>query len=309
MGEQSAEGLRERNRYEETELQMLQHGMTEQLNNETPPVAINLARWIEDTVMMTKLRSEFEGKSLNIAVFGIATEHGIQSILDFATNHMQSKQTSLIAIDINADILARVEALRLPNVITLHEDARHVSIRSDSVDLVIRDHVGNCCPPEVDREMDKEAVRILRRNGFSITNITTSELLTQSKQRTMVSFSTLLDTIGEEGIRKLQTELFDIEDMKKRGMTNPDAIRGMLLEIEPNNSFAIFGSGATDMEQHIDLVGHGEWFRQIDDHIRTWTADEFHIEDIRSKSGFDSHEPKLSCLRHIVLLRNTKGEL
>ncbi len=309
IGERSAEGLRERNKYEDTELQMLRHGVIEQLNNETPPVAINLARWEEDVVMMTKLREEFREKPLHIAVFGIATEHGIQSILDFASKNMQAKQTTLVAIDINADILKRVDALKLPNVITLHEDARHVSIPSNAMDLVIRDHVGNCCPPVIDREMDREAVRILRKNGLSITNITTSELLMQSEKRIAVPFSTLLETIGEEGVKQLQTDLFDIEDMKKSGMTNPEAIRGMLLEIEPNNSFAIFGSGETDVQQQVDLIGHGEWFRPISDHIRTWIADGFRVEEIRSKSGFDSHEPKLSCLRHIVLLRNTKGNI
>jgi antitoxin component of RelBE/YafQ-DinJ toxin-antitoxin module len=303
IGEESARGLRERNKYEETELKMQLEGFTAALNTETPPVAINLKKWQEDAVMVEKIQKEFEGKPLRVAVFGIATANGIGSILDFAEKVVHANQTELFAIDINPDILKEVDALRLPNVITLHEDARNTSLTAGSIDLVVRDHIGNCCPPEVDRAIDKEAVRILRKNGLSMTNITTSELLTQSVDRISLPFEVISKKLDENIIRKLQTELFDLNDIAKTTTSNPESIRGLLLEIEPNGSFVIFGSGKIDLTENVDLIGHGEWFRSLNDHIKTWASDGFTIEDIRSRSGTDSHAPKLTCWRHIVLLK------
>jgi SAM-dependent methyltransferase len=305
-GGESARGLRERNRYEETELKMQVDGFTDELNTETPPVAINLVKWQEDTIMVEKLQKELEGKQIHIAVFGIATASGIRSILDFAANVVHASQTQLFAIDINQDILKEVDALGLPNVITLHEDARNLSLPPDSVDLVIRDHIGNCCPPEVDRAVDKEAVRILRNGGLSITNITTSEILTQSENRIMIPFAELTQRLGEDVVLGLQTTFFDLEDIARSTGMNTELLRGLFLEIESGSSFAIFGSGESDLKDNLDLIGHGEWFRTITDHIKTWISDGFVIEDIRSKNGTDSHVPKLSCLRHIVLLKKPR---
>jgi len=306
VGEESARGLRERNKYEETELKMEHEGFTDALNAETPPVAINLKKWQEDSVMVGKLQKELEGKPLRLAVFGIATANGIRSILNFAEKVGHAGQTELFAIDINLDILKEVDALGLPNVTTLHEDARSLSLSNESIDLVIRDHIGNCCPPEVDRAVNKEAIRILRNDGLSMTNITTSELLTQSVDRISVPFRTLSQRVDKSFIRKLQSEFFDLEDIAKIPGSKPEAIRGLLLEIEQNGSFVIFGSGKSDLVENIDIIGHGEWFRSLQDHIKTWTTDGFIIEDVRSRTGLDSHKPKLACWRHLVLLRKEK---
>jgi hypothetical protein len=300
-GEDSAGGLRDRSKYEETEQKMQLGKFID--NIDTPPVALNLRKWQEDIVMVEKLQKELKNRPVRVVVFGIATVHGIQSILDFTTNVIHTKQTELFALDINGDILKKVDALGLPNVKTLHEDAQRTSLENDSFDLVIRDHMGNCCPPNIDRGADREAVRILRRNGMSMTNITTSELLVQSVERNLVPYELLSKKFDKLMLQKFQTEFFDLNDIAHSTIVNTEAIRGQLLEIEPNNSFAIFGSGKSDIDEHVDLIGHGDWFRPLCDHVHTWISDGFEIDEIRSRSGTDSHVPKLSCLRHIVLLK------
>lgn len=300
IGEGSARGLRERNQYEKTELKAKQGSAD---NTDTPPVAINLNKWRKEDEMMQKLHEELEHKPLQIAVFGIATVGGIQSILDFTKEVAPTSQTQLFAIDLNADILNKVDEMGLSNVTTFHENARNTSLHTESIDLVIRDHVGNCCPPEVDRAVNKEAIRVLRKNGLSITNITTSELLAQSKGRILIPFETVAKKLDKEILEQLQNTFFDLHDITNVVGEKAELIRGVLLEIEQWGSFGIFGSGEIDLTENIDLIGHGEWFRKLEDHIDMWTSDGFIIEDIRSQSGLDSHVPKLSCLRHIVLLR------
>ena len=302
-GAESANGLRERTQYELTEATMIAQGVTEAVKNETPPVAINLQLLNEEVGMMQTLRKEFEHKPIRIAVLGIATASGITHILDFARSSLEASKTTLFAVDINPAVLQEVNALALDNVTALHEDARSTSISAESIDLVIRDHVGNCCPPEVDREINKEAIRILRPGGLSITNITTSELLIQSEDRSIIRFSDLQEMAGDEFVAKLQTEFFDLDDIRKNSNHDSEAMRGILLEIERGESFAIFGSGKSDLDEQVDLIGHGEWFRGLPDHIQMWQRDGFFIEHIRSRSGLDSHLPKLHCLRHIVMLR------
>jgi len=301
VGGDSANGLRERNNYEVTENKMQCEGFNPDI--ETPPVALNLRKLQEDDAMVEKLQHELDDKPIRIAVFGIATAHGIQSILDFTENVVHAKQPELFAIDINGEILKKVDALRLPNVRTLHEDAQNTSLEAGSVDLLIRDHMGNCCSPSIDRSANKEAVRILRKNGLSITNITTSELIRLSAERTIVPFETVSKELDKSSLQKLQTEFFDLSDIARSSDIETEKVRGLLLEIERGGSFAIFGSGKSDIDENVDIIGHGEWFRTLNDHINTWTSDGFEIEDIRSRSGKDSHVPKLACLRHIVLLK------
>lgn len=302
-GSESAEGLRQRTQYGQTEDKIHKNGITDEVLNETPPVALNLALLAQDEGMRTKLKRDFEGKSIHIAVFGIATANGIASIVSFAKNELGAVDSSLSAVDINPTVLKEVEGLNIPSVSTLFEDARNTTLRDASVDLLIRDHIGNCCPPAIDRAINKEALRVLRPEGWSITNISTSELLPQSPGRTVIPFSDLLSKSGAEGVQRLQEEFFDLSEITQKSNKNAEALRGILLEIEPNGSFAIFGSGEQDLIQGIDLVGHGEWFRSLNDHIALWKTDGFTIEGIKSRSGFDSHVPKLHCLRHIVLLQ------
>ena len=177
----------------------------------------------------------------------------------------------------------------------MERDARNTRLLDSSQDLVLRDHLGNCCPPNIDKAISVEVGRIVKPGGISIVNITTSDLLLESEGRKSVSFEQLQEAFGTEVVKALQDQIYDLEELAGI-FPNIEAyqLRGLLLEIEPNRSFVVFGE---------DQQGHGEWFRTLEDHLLLWQQTEFEVVEIKSREGLDSHIPPLKCKRHNVVLR------
>lgn len=113
----------------------------------------------------------------------------------------------------------------------------------------------------------------------------------------MLTFDQLQRDLSPEIIKALQTNIYDLSQLKKEFGAGLESLRGKLLEIEPDASFVVFGE---------DSDGHGEWFRTLADHERLWERDSFEILERREREGNDSHQPPLRCRRHNVILRKKR---
>lgn len=294
-GYSSGKDFRHTNEYEETQKLHESSIPVDEIDKggHTPTVGINL-EFITRMHSVRWLSEEVRDKNLSVAILGISTVEGpadFQRLL----KSLGANRISTTAIDISNGIFTDIEQSGLDEVTCLQRDARETSLPEASQDLNLRDHIGNCCPPAIDREIDREAARILKPGGIAVVNITTSDLLARSQARTVINFDQASGLFGEEITRALQTEIYDLIDLKRKfPMLNTELLRGKIIEIEPNGSFVVFGE---------DEQGHGEWFRRLDDHILTWEQDSFEIIEIKTREGTDSHKPPLECLRHNVILR------
>ncbi len=287
------EQFRKANQYNKNQKRFEKSGLTPEMERVTPTVGINIAHLMK-MESVQRLRGEITGQSLSTTILGISTAEGPRDFQRLLKG-LGAGHISTTAIDISDGIFDQIRQTGLDEVTCLLRDARKTGLPSNSQDINLRDHIGNCCPPEIDRAINREATRILKPDGISIVNITTSDLLLNSQQREKIPFLRLKDELGNKVIHALQNKIYDLEGFKEMfPEIDSESLRGMILEIEPKRSFVVFGE---------DPQGHGEWFRRLEEHKRIWQKDGFEIVEVATREGTDSHEPPLKCLRHNVVLR------
>ncbi len=301
LGREFGRGLRGTSGYEATRARMEQEGITDELLNRTPPVGLNL-QLLSEMPGIAKLAHRIGRTPVSVAMLGLASIDGVEDTQRFIAHALGTELASLHVVDIDEEIIGKVSALKkeksltavLPHLI----DARHTGIADHSIDLVLRDHTGNCCPPEIDRAIDGETARILKPGGTSIVNITTSELLPLSEHRESVNLSngarnhpTLTDA--------LRKNIYDLRQLTAEFGEDLTSMRGKLIEIERPGGFVVFGE---------DPNGHGEWFRTLGNHMSLWQRLGFFVSDIKSRFGNDSHTPPLLCMRHNIVLTKKGGD-
>lgn len=288
--------FRKANRYVDTQELFKKLGLTNEVENRTPTVGVNIAH-LARMGAIQQLTQEINGRELSVAILGISTVEGpgdFQKLL----KSLGAKRVSTTAIDISNGIFSEIESTELDEVQCLLKDARDTGLIGESQDFNLRDHIGNCCPPEIDRQIDREASRILKLGGISIVNITTSDHLEESQGRIIVDFERAKDDLGEKVIEGLLSNIYDLKELQTAFPNlETEVLRNLILEIEPNRSFVTFGE---------DEQGHGEWFRTLEDHQKTWIQNGFNIVEISSRKGLDSHNPPLVCQRHNVVLKKIK---
>lgn len=299
LGNEFGRGLRRTSGYEETRARMDAEGLSEELLNRTPPVGLNL-QLLSEMSGIHLLSKRINRRPLSIAMLGLASVDGVEDTQRFVHHALNTTLSDFHIIDIDEDIISEVDRLKreksLSHVFPHLIDARHTDLADESVDVVIRDHTGNCCPPNIDREIDAETFRILKPGGTSIVNISTSELLPTSENRQGIDLShgTRKSTAVTEA---LQNHIYDLAQFKREFGNDMESVRGKLIEIEHPGGFVVFGE---------DPNGHGEWFRGLGDHIGLWQRLGFIVSDLKSRFGNDSHTPPLMCMRHNIVL--TKKE-
>jgi len=298
LGYTDAQEFRAANQYVETERLFTEQGLTEAVENKTPPVCVNIAH-LSTMESIQGLQEEFPGRSLRVAILGISSARGPKDFQDLLKS-LGAGYVSTTALDISNGIFTEVEATGLDEILCLERDARDTGLVDSSQDLVLRDHLGNCCPPVVDRAINAEVGRIVKPGGISVVNITTSDFLLESEGRGFVSFEKLQNSLESRVVEALQHQVYDLEELATIfSDINTSQFKGLLLEIEPNRSFVVFGE---------DQQGHGEWFRSLEDHLSSWQQTGFEIMEIKSREGLDSHVPPLKCKRHNVVLRKMSRE-
>lgn len=295
LGREFGQGLRRTSGYEETRARMESEGLSDELLNRTPPVGLNL-QLLSEMSGIHLLSQRINRHPVSVAMLGLASIDGVEDTERFVQHALNTTLSDFHVVDIDEDIIAEVNKLKreksLSHVSPHLIDARHTGLAERSVDIVIRDHTGNCCPPHIDREIDAETARILKPGGTSIVNISTSELLPTSENRQVVDLS--------NGIRRntaitdaLQNHIYDLAQFKQEFGEEMESLRGNLVEIEHPGGFVVFGE---------DPDGHGEWFRSLGDHLNLWQRLGFIVSDLKSRFGNDSHTPPLMCMRHNIVL-------
>lgn len=293
IGREFGQGLRNSSGYKDTQRLIEEGGLSAAVLNKTPPVGLNL-RLITEMPTISSLRAELENRPIRATILGLAIADGVPDFQKFLGSALGTEWNSLSVIDIDDTILQQVDQFDLQGVTTHCIDARNTGIDARSQDLVLRDHLGNCCPPVIDRQVDQEASRITRPGGLSIVNITTSDLLLDSRNRDFIPFRQVTDILGATTVEALQSHIYDLSQLKREFDGNFEPLRGKLIEIEPDSSFVVFGE---------DPNGHGEWFRSLTDHKKLWENDGFEIVDMKMREGDDSHDPPLRCRRFNIILR------
>jgi len=287
--------FRATNRYTDTQKLFEMLGLSDEVENRTPTVGVNVAH-LARMPSIQALSNEVTGRSLQVVVLGISTAQGprdLQTLLKgLGANHV-----STIAVDISDGIFDDIKTTGLDEVVCLQKDARDTGLPDGSVDLVLRDHLGNCCPPQINASIEWEVARIVKPGGLSIVNITSSDMLLQSQDRRIIPFAQLRELVNNdlELIWRLQSSIYDLEDLKKHDGIPVDQICGSIIEIEPDMHWhVVFGE---------DAQGHGEWFESFQSHINNWETAGFQVTEHASRIGLDSHVPQLKCVRHNVLMR------
>ena len=299
VGYTSGKEFRDTNRYVNTEEMFRQLGLTDEVENRTPPVAVNIAH-LATMDAVQRLADEFMGRNLNVAILGISSASGPKDF-ERLVKSLGADFVSTVAVDISDGIFADIEASEMDNVSCLQKDARETGIETETQDIVLRDHIDNCAPPKVSEAIDQETARISKPNGIAIVNVTTREELLKSVDRSFIPFDQLVEAVGEEVIKALQEEIYDLVELRKKFPQLDNSLisqlQGRLLEIEPQGTIAVFGE---------DGIGHGEWFPKLERLVDTWQSDGFEIVGLKSRVGLDSHNPPLKCRRHNVILRHIK---
>ncbi len=301
LGREFGQGLRGTSEYERTRARMEQEGLTDEVLNKTPPVGLNL-QLLSEMPGIKSLAQRIGKQPLSIAMLGLASIDGVEDTERFVKHALDTTAAALHVVDIDEDIIGKVDALKkeraMHTVLPRLMDARHSGLADRSVDIIIRDHTGNCCPPEIDRAIDVETARILKPGGTSIVNITTSELLPFSTHREMLDLSNGMrgrPTVTDA----LRRNVYDLRQLTREFGEDLATMRGKLVEIERPGGFVVFGE---------DPNGHGEWFRTLGNHMSFWQRLGFFVSDIKSRFGNDSHTPPLLCMRHNIVLTKKGGD-
>jgi hypothetical protein len=292
-GYTDAHEFRVSNQYTETERLFQALGLSQMVEDRTPTVSVNVAHLAHMTCIQN-LKSEIVNRDLRVAILGLSSSEGPRDFQRLLKS-LGAKRISTTALDISDGIFADVCKSGLDDVLCLERDARNTSLENETQDFVLRDHLGNCCPPQIDRTINGECLRILRKKGIAVANITTSELLFNSQGRKILKLDQLKKLLPVEAITDLAQRIYDLDELKKTlPNLNLEFLRGALIEIESNDSFVVFGE---------DPQGHGEWFRLLSNHVKMWNESGFEIMEIKTREGNDSHSPPLRCRRHNVVLR------
>ncbi|OGJ38351.1 MAG: hypothetical protein A2383_03780 [Candidatus Pacebacteria bacterium RIFOXYB1_FULL_39_46] len=304
IGTKFGQSLRQHAQYENTQQRVIEaerQGINLEDIAGTPPVGLNLRLLLQKESSVAILRENLEQKPIDAAIFGLAIVEGVPDFQKFLQTTLETNWNQLSVIDIDSDILKAVDEKQFQQVTTLHQDARQTSLHEASQQLVLRDHIDNCCPPAISRSINEEVTRVLDEDGVAIVNITTSDELTKSLDREIISHHQLQTILpSSEAVHALQTRIFDLNQLKEEFGEHLEFLRGKIVEIEPEGeSFVVFAE---------DESGHGEWFRSFNDHLKTWEKDGLIIADMQDRIGIDSHQPPLSCHRHIVLLTKKTKE-
>lgn len=288
IGNEFHEGLERTAKYDTTRNRMDVEGLSEGVLDETPPIGLNL-RLLSEMAVTRLLHETMRGRDVVASILGLSSLEGVSDFQQFISESLGANPIAINVVEIAESMIERVDNLNLPNVRSHLKDARETGLKDASQDIVIRDHLGNCCPPNIDRVIGKETARILKPGGIAIVNITTSENLHLSEGREIIPFDPRDKRLGP-----LREDIYDLTQLKEEVDPNADNLRGALVEIEPNGSFVIFGE---------DEHGHGEWFRTLDNHQESWQIDGFEVVEMQSRQGDDSHEPPLRCKRQIAVLK------
>ena len=166
-----ADEFRVSNQYTNTEQLFAEQGLTRKVENNTPPVCVNIAH-LATTESIQALGKEFSGQALSVAILGISSARGPKDLQDLLKS-LGAEHISTTAIDISDGIFNQIQTTGLDEVHCWIRDAQNTGLPEASQDIVLRDHLGNCCPPEVDKTINLEVARILKPNAISIVNITT----------------------------------------------------------------------------------------------------------------------------------------
>ncbi|HCC30796.1 MAG TPA: hypothetical protein DEQ03_12220 [Marinilabiliales bacterium] len=285
------------NRYLDTQKLFEILGLSEEVENRTPTVGVNIAHLAKMWSIQSSSR-EITGKDLNVTILGISSAKGPKDFQRLLKG-LGAGRVSTVAVDISDGIFEEIKQSGLDEIQCFQRDARETSIPANSQDFVLRDHIGNCCPPAIDRAIDEEAFRILKPRGIAIVNITTSDEIQQSEGRVTIPFSASLSNLGSVMISAFQQRIYDLDELKRfMPVEEAEQLRGTIIGIEENDSFVVFGE---------DQQGHGEWFRTWQDHIQTWQRHGFHNVEVQSRRGLDSHDPPLKCVRLNVVLQKPEG--
>ncbi|MEN8252953.1 MAG: hypothetical protein ABFQ62_01090 [Patescibacteria group bacterium] len=298
IGAGFGDGLRETSQYTTTQEALITRGLVAEVLNQTPPVGLNLKILTEQMPEAMQLLDQLPNNS-TIALFGLAIADGVNDT--FRLLHQLGRQdvAMMHVVDIDQAIIEQVKELKLANVLTLHEDASRTSLDGNSHELIVRDHLGNCCPPDLYHDIEREVARVLVADGFALVNITTSESLLQSEGRECVHIDQLSKQLSQEVLKALRSRIFSLSQLSEEFPNiKIENLRGKLLEISPN-CFVVFGE---------DEQGHGEWFSTLEWQESLWTKNGFKVVASHKRVGQDSHKPPLECVRHIVLLRKIKEE-
>lgn len=285
--------FRSANGYVDTQKLFERLGLSSEVINRTPTVGVNIA-FLARMNSVQSLSQDIGGRDLNVTILGISTADG-PSDFQKLLKGLGAGKVSTTAIDLSDGIFSEIERSGLDEVKCLLQDARDTGLAGASQDFNLRDHIGNCCPPQIDRQIDLEASRILKPGAVSIVNITTSDFLAASESRRIIGFDEMKAIVGDEVVKALGENIYDLKELHEAfPELDVESLRGLIMEIEPDRSFVVFGE---------DEQGHGEWFRTIEDHKKTWEADGFEVVEIASRKGNDSHDPPLVCNRHNVVLK------
>lgn len=293
VGHETGKGLRETSRYEQTQQAIDTGGITDDVLNKTPPIGLNLELLAQDSEALGFLQQKFANRNFETGVLGLAISAGVRNVRDFLTEKVGSHRGIINVFDIDEEIISEVSQLHGADVIPKLRDARDTGLSSESQDLVIRDHLGNCCPPAIDEAIDAEVARILKPGGIAIVNITTSELLSKSQGRDIVRFDSLHRLVENSLlVERLQEDCYNLKQLIDE-QPFLEVLRSKLVEIQECESFVVFGE---------DSIGHGEWFRSFKSHQELWERDGFVVKKILQRDGTDSHTPPLQCRRQSVIL-------
>lgn len=299
IGKEFGEGLRETSNYESTQEAFIAFGLIDAVLNKTPPVGLNLQILTEQMPNSIKKLTQSLPAQIESSLFGLAIIDGVDDLAKVLATvkskplNSLEEQLTINVVDIDQTIITELKEKQQPHIQPLLEDARNTSLNSESQDFIVRDHLGNCCPPGIYSDIETEVTRVLKKDGLSLVNITTSEKLLKSKERELISLEELTLLVEEKVIIALKERIFSLEQLTEEfPELNTQFLRGKLLEIMPD-SFVIFGE---------DKVGHGEWFSSLEWHKNLWEKNNFTIVDQNKREGHDSHQPPLECVRHIVLL-------
>ncbi len=329
-GTNFGKGLGETSRYEESQQKLdeaIAQGMlAEELLNVTPPVGVNFLillkqlQSVGNEALLNKITSILN-PDIQAAFLGLAIADGITDLEKLLKNLTHEQRNSeaipwnrLHVVDIDSVIIKKVETafsqlIESGRIVPKLADARESGIAT-SLNLTIRDHTDNCCPPFVSQGLNQAAWELTKKGGLALINVTTSELLAQSTQRQIVTTADLRQLLTASNIspdkineifKALCNEVFDLakliekfpelEELKKE-------LRGAIIEIKPN-SFVVFGE---------DERGHGEWFRSWEQHRILWDKTGWNMIFHHQREGNDSHQPPLRCRRHIVLLQKPNNQ-
>jgi hypothetical protein len=271
---------------------LIEDGIPNGFENSTPPAIINIVHAFRMPEFQQEIQ-QLKSKPIDITITGVSTQEG-PFFLEDAFKLFDCRINSTTVIDIDRSILDEIGQLESDTITCKHADARNTGLETASQDIIFNDHMGNCCPPNVNDKAIEESSRILKQKGIAMVNITSSDELPNSKNRDLICLNQLKRHFDSKVIEFLTNSAFDLHQIwTEFPNTDLTKLQGPIIEIAPE-SFVVFSN---------DQKGHGEWFRSFNQHINLWHQHGLELVGLKNRSGLDSHEPPLSCRRHNAILK------